>query len=137
MSRVQEDETLSATVIKLVRAIAELLLQLCRGLQYVVTRVQAAVQSREERVAKVAVEDEQRVERPGPEVMRAEAADNRRRRYYAVAEGRRPGIYESWIEAGEQVNGFPGNRHQAFRTKEEAAHYLSPHARMMRALNRP
>jgi hypothetical protein len=49
----------------------------------------------------------------------------RPRRYYAVAVGRRPGIYTSWRDAHGQVVGYPGNVHQAFRTREEAESFLS------------
>ena len=36
-------------------------------------------------------------------------------RYYAVAEGKNPGIYSSWDSASEQVNGYSGAKHHGFR----------------------
>lgn len=48
-----------------------------------------------------------------------------RRRYYVVAVGRRPGIYNTWADANREVSGFPGNCHQAFRTHQEAEYFLS------------
>jgi viroplasmin and RNaseH domain-containing protein len=47
--------------------------------------------------------------------------------YYAVACGRKVGIFRSWAEAGPQVTGFPNNWHQKFTTKEEAREYLEGH----------
>jgi hypothetical protein len=40
----------------------------------------------------------------------------RAQRLYAVAMGRRPGIYELWYEAAEEVVGYEGNIHRAFGT---------------------
>jgi hypothetical protein len=48
----------------------------------------------------------------------------RARHYYAVAIGRRPGIYESWVEAAEQVSGYRGSVHKAFSTRAEAEFFL-------------
>lgn len=46
------------------------------------------------------------------------------RRYYAVARGRRPGIYISWDEVEPLVSGFRGNRFKSFRTRQEAEAYM-------------
>lgn len=46
------------------------------------------------------------------------------RRYYAVARGRRPGIYTSWDEIEPLVSGFRGNKHKSFRTKQEAEAHI-------------
>jgi hypothetical protein len=43
----------------------------------------------------------------------------------AVAVGCCPGIYDSWLEAGNQVNGCAKNVHRSFRTRAEAEFYLS------------
>ena len=40
--------------------------------------------------------------------------------YYAVWSGRKPGIYESWDEAKEQVHGYPGAGFKGTSTYEEA-----------------
>lgn len=39
---------------------------------------------------------------------------------YVVFVGRRPGIYSSWGECYNQVNGFPNNLHDSFNTREAA-----------------
>lgn len=41
-------------------------------------------------------------------------------RSYVVYVGRRPGIYSTWGECSAQVNGFPGNLHDSFSTREAA-----------------
>lgn len=48
-------------------------------------------------------------------------------RYYAVAVGRRTGIFRSWEEAEPLVRGFPGNVHQMFRSRDRAEEYLRYH----------
>jgi hypothetical protein len=48
----------------------------------------------------------------------------RARRFYAVAVGCHQGIYNNWLEAANQVNGYAGNVHWSFRTREEAEFYL-------------
>ncbi|KAL1850711.1 hypothetical protein VTK73DRAFT_9607 [Phialemonium thermophilum] len=48
----------------------------------------------------------------------------RKIRYYAVANGRRQGIYNNWGEAGKQVNGFPGACHKAFDTLQKAQEFI-------------
>lgn len=45
-------------------------------------------------------------------------------RYYAIAIGRRPGIYVSWEAASRQVTGFRNNRHEMFKLRAEAEQYL-------------
>ncbi|XP_074562601.1 zinc finger BED domain-containing protein RICESLEEPER 1-like [Curcuma longa] len=41
-------------------------------------------------------------------------------RTYVVFVGRQPGIYDTWLEASRQVNGFKGAIHQSFKSREEA-----------------
>ncbi|KAL4854790.1 hypothetical protein ACK3TF_004496 [Chlorella vulgaris] len=43
---------------------------------------------------------------------------------YAVAAGRKPGLYQSWDECRRQVEGFPGNRFKGFGSEPEARRYL-------------
>ena len=43
-----------------------------------------------------------------------------KRKYYVVWEGRAPGIYDSWEECQEQINGFPGARYKSFGDLETA-----------------
>jgi len=46
-------------------------------------------------------------------------------KFYAVAAGRKPGIYEIWEEAKEQITGFPGAVFKGFPTKEDAEAYIA------------
>ena len=45
--------------------------------------------------------------------------------YYAVLNGRNPGIYESWTTAKQQVDGFPAAKFRGFPTREQATAWLS------------
>ena len=49
--------------------------------------------------------------------------------WYVVFRGRRPGVYDSWTMAHEQVNGFQGACYKKFRTKEEADEAFYGHAK--------
>lgn len=40
--------------------------------------------------------------------------------YYAVQNGREAGVYSSWDDARQQVDGYSGGVHQRFDTREEA-----------------
>jgi ATP-dependent DNA helicase PIF1 len=44
---------------------------------------------------------------------------------YAVAAGRKPGLYETWEEARDQVASFPGAMFKGFPTVEEAEAYMA------------
>jgi len=44
--------------------------------------------------------------------------------YYAVAKGRKPGIYQTWDECKSQVNKFPGPVFKKFRTSAEAQSFI-------------
>ena len=44
-------------------------------------------------------------------------------KFYAVKCGRKPGVYQTWAECKEQVDGFGGARYQAFPTEEEARRF--------------
>ncbi len=41
-------------------------------------------------------------------------------KYYVVWQGRKPGIYKSWEECKEQVEGFSGAKYKSFETLEQA-----------------
>lgn len=41
-------------------------------------------------------------------------------KFYVVWSGRVPGVYTSWDECREQVEGFPGARYKAFASRDEA-----------------
>lgn len=44
-------------------------------------------------------------------------------KYYAVAIGKKPGIYTTWEECSRYVTGYKGARFKSFSTKEEAEKY--------------
>jgi ribonuclease HI len=46
------------------------------------------------------------------------------KKYYAVAVGRRPGIYNNWPAAQAQVSGFPGARFKGFLDRAAAEAWL-------------
>lgn len=46
-------------------------------------------------------------------------------KYYAVAAGRVPGIYETWADCEAQVKGFPGASFKGFPDKKDAEAFLS------------
>lgn len=52
------------------------------------------------------------------------ARDRNRCRYYAVHNGRVPGVYTDWGIASAQVNGYGGSAHKSFPTREEAERYV-------------
>ncbi|ALO69537.1 hypothetical protein CNH01273 [Cryptococcus deneoformans JEC21] len=43
---------------------------------------------------------------------------------YAVAYGRRPGVYNTWQEAEQQVKGYPNAIHKKCKTEEEAYQWI-------------
>ncbi|KAJ1912228.1 hypothetical protein H4219_005678 [Mycoemilia scoparia] len=45
--------------------------------------------------------------------------------FYAVRQGRIPGIYSTWEECKSQVDGFPGARYKKFKTHEEASQFVN------------
>jgi len=49
----------------------------------------------------------------------------KKKNYYAVRNGLVPGIYTSWGDCQQNINGFPGAEYQGFSTKEEAEAYLA------------
>jgi hypothetical protein len=52
------------------------------------------------------------------------SSPNKDRRYYAVARGRKPGVYTDWGQAERQVNGFSGALHKKFKTRVEAQRFV-------------
>ncbi len=46
-------------------------------------------------------------------------------KFYAVARGRKTGIFTSWPEAERQVKGFAGARFKSFKTEQEALAFLA------------
>lgn len=53
--------------------------------------------------------------------------NNRRssRKYYAVRDGRSPGIYSTWDECKQNVNGYSGAKFKSFSTLEEANRFVN------------
>jgi len=45
--------------------------------------------------------------------------------YYAVKDGKTPGIYTSWKECKEQIAGFPNAKFRKFSTREEAEKFIT------------
>jgi hypothetical protein len=45
-------------------------------------------------------------------------------KWYAVARGRRPGLYRTWSEAEAQLRGYPGGLHRSFLDRAEAEEWL-------------
>ncbi|XP_061935741.1 ribonuclease H1 isoform X1 [Apis cerana] len=50
--------------------------------------------------------------------------ENMSTKYYAVARGRTPGIYNTWLECKEQVDQFPRPIFRKFHSKEEAEDFI-------------
>lgn len=48
-----------------------------------------------------------------------------KKKYYAVKKGLVPGIYTSWGECQQNINGYPGAEYKGFLTREEAEVFLS------------
>lgn len=46
--------------------------------------------------------------------------------YYAVKEGKMPGVYESWAECEKQVKGYSGAIYKKFPTYNEAFNFTNP-----------
>lgn len=47
------------------------------------------------------------------------------KKFYAVKVGKTPGIYETWTDCQNQINGYSGAVYKGFATKEEAAAFIS------------
>lgn len=47
------------------------------------------------------------------------------KKFYAVKVGKTPGIYETWADCQNQINGYSGAVYKGFATKEEAAAFIS------------
>ena len=61
-------------------------------------------------------------------------------KFYAVVNGRQPGIYDSWDGmhgAKEQVHGFKDCKHHSFATLEEAQWYMRSNGALFRAAETP
>jgi viroplasmin and RNaseH domain-containing protein len=50
-----------------------------------------------------------------------------KKKFWAVAIGRKPGIYLTWPECQEQVSGYPMAQFAAFETMDKAVEYHNKH----------
>jgi len=48
--------------------------------------------------------------------------------FYAVKKGRKPGVYNSWDECSEQINGFSGAIYKKFKFEADAQAFISSDA---------
>lgn len=48
--------------------------------------------------------------------------------FYAVKKGRQPGVYNSWDECSEQINGFSGAIYKKFKVESDAQAFVSGEA---------
>lgn len=46
------------------------------------------------------------------------------KKYYAVLNGRHPGVYETWEDCKKEVHGYPGAAYKSFPTREAALEFL-------------
>lgn len=58
-----------------------------------------------------------------------------KQKYYAVAKGRRIGVFRKWSECKDYVNGFKGAVFKSFSTLEEAEQYLKKHLEKSEYIN--
>ena len=49
----------------------------------------------------------------------------KKKKFYAVAVGRKPGIYTTWDECKKQVNKYEGNVYKSFTSKDEAEAFMN------------
>ncbi|GEN94162.1 ribonuclease H family protein [Pediococcus ethanolidurans] len=47
-----------------------------------------------------------------------------KKKFYAVAKGKKTGIFTDWNETKKQIDGYSGARYKGFATREEAQHWL-------------
>jgi ribonuclease HI len=55
---------------------------------------------------------------------RVSPVSNNRKQYYAVRNGRKPGIYRTWEDCKAQVDGYANAQYKGFSSLEEAEAYL-------------
>ncbi|KAH8319752.1 hypothetical protein KR074_004973, partial [Drosophila pseudoananassae] len=48
--------------------------------------------------------------------------------FYAVASGRKAGVYETWAQCEEQVKGFQNAKYKKFKTRQEAELFVNPNS---------
>ncbi len=55
--------------------------------------------------------------------------------YYAVKEGRMPGVYKTWADCEKQVKGYRGAVYKKFPTYEEAFKFTNPDQVLVKRIN--
>ena len=53
---------------------------------------------------------------------------NLQKMFYAVAKGRKIGIFNTWPECQAQITGFAGPKFKKFETRDEAQAFISQHS---------
>ena len=53
------------------------------------------------------------------------AAGGSKRKFYCVVKGHNPGIYTTWEETKEQVDGYKSAVYKSFKTEEEAKEFMN------------
>eukprot|EP00980_Cylindrotheca_fusiformis_P028516 scaffold22607_cov123-Cylindrotheca_fusiformis.AAC.13 len=48
-------------------------------------------------------------------------------KFYAVAIGKKVGVYNTWAECQAQVNGYPGNKFKSFKDRQHALAFVEPY----------
>lgn len=59
-----------------------------------------------------------------------------KKNYYAVRQGRKPGIYRTWAECKAQVDGYKNAEYKGFATMEEASGFMNTGCQMMTGSNK-
>lgn len=60
----------------------------------------------------------------------------KKKKYYVVWTGKKPGIYDSWDECKEQINGFAGAQYRGFESQTDAlAAFAQPYVPTSRSSN--
>lgn len=62
---------------------------------------------------------------------------SKKKKYYAVRVGRKPGIYSTWEQCKKQVNGFSKAAYKSFETLQEAKRYLNFATNQIPSLDSP
>ncbi|GLB46510.1 ribonuclease H [Philodulcilactobacillus myokoensis] len=60
---------------------------------------------------------------------------SKKKKFYAVAKGRHPGIYQTWDATQKEVNGFPSAKFKGFVTQPEAKEYLKQNSSSSKTSN--
>lgn len=58
------------------------------------------------------------------------------KKFYAVRNGRKIGIFNTWDECSSYVKGYKGAEYKSFKTKEEAELYVKNQERQIFDLNK-